>query len=62
MNIRLLVPFPSPSGVGACPAGLSCSLTLVTSYGPLTAVEPSVTTTRGRRLANDWPLDNAPMT
>ena len=59
MNMRLLVPFPSPSGD---PAGLSCSLTLVTSYSPLATVEPSVTTTRGRRLASDWPVDNTPMT
>jgi hypothetical protein len=62
MNMRLLVPPVFPSGADAPPAGLSCSLTLVTSYGPLTAVEPSVTATPGRRLANDWPLDNAPMT
>ena len=60
MNMRLLVPFPSPSG--DAPAGLSCSLTLVTSYSPLATVEPSVTTTRGRRLACDWPVDNTPMT
>ena len=60
MNVRLVV--LSPSGAGACPAGLSCSLTLVTSCGPVTAVEPSVTRTRGRGLANDWPRDNTPMT
>src|ERR1700722_10066266 len=58
MNRRLLVPFPSPSGVDA---GLSCSLTLVISYRPVATVEPSVTAARGRRLASDWPVDNALM-
>jgi hypothetical protein len=63
MNMRLLVPSPFPSGVGACvDAGLSCSLTLVTSYSPLATVEPSVTAARGLRLANDWPRDNTRMT
>ena len=40
-------PVPFPSGVDAC---LSCSLTLVTSYGPLATVEPSVTAARSRDL------------
>src|ERR1700722_13099164 len=55
MNMRLLVPSPFPSGVDA---GLSCSLTLVTSYGPLATVEPSVTAARSPGLACDWPVVN----